>query len=257
MKILTNLDRNYQIEISLTDGKLKTNGSYDVYTSDTKIFNYYVKLAKGKNDYVLNADLSSYTVTLYAIKPDNTYVEMNGVVNGSEDRLLFDLDAKFNNQVGTYKCEFKVTNGDETVGTNSFTYTVKAPLHEGLSPEVSGASVMSAKSISPYDATNERIDELMNSKYDDFRCDGQKLDMIANGKILRSIYLNKLTMPIANTKEMGAVKIGKGLKVVKGSVTLDTKVVEDIIKESIKFNKNGELEVTIDGETKTFVEKGE
>jgi len=251
------LDRNYSVEISLVDGKVKAP-SMQIYSTDSKIFNIFVKLSKGKNEYVTNTDLSDYTVTLYAVKPSNdTYVELTGVVDGTEDRLLFDLTSGFNNVGGTYKCEFTIANGDELIGTSSFTYTVTLPLHNGLSPEVSGASVMSMKSISPYDATNERIDELMSTKYDDFRCDGEKLDMLADGKILRSIYLNKLTMPTASAKEMGAVKIGKGLKVTKGNVSLDTKVVEDMVKKVIKFNKNGELEVTINGETKTFVEKGE
>ena len=190
-----NLDRNYAVEITLKDSKVKVP-SMDIFTTDTAVFNMLVQLKSATNAVVPNSELGGYTVKLYAIKPDNTYVTHDGVVVEGEDKLLFDLDSKFNNKIGTYKCEFTVTKETETICTNSFSYTVKAPVHEGLSPEVSAMSIMSVKQ-SPYDECIEKL----NSKCDDFKFDGEVLTMLANGEEIRKIYLNKMLTPIATNKE--------------------------------------------------------
>lgn len=224
-----NLDRNYAVEITLKDSKVKVP-SMDIFTTDTAVFNMLVQLKSATNTVVPNSELGGYTVKLYAIKPDNTYVTHDGVVVEGEDKLLFDLDSKFNNKIGTYKCEFTVTKETETICTNSFSYTVKAPVHEGLSPEVSAMSIMSVKQ-SPYDECIEKL----NSKCDDFKFDGEVLTMLANGEEIRKIYLNKMLTPIATNKEVGAVKPAKGLKLTKsGTLSIDEEFIKKIAKEVAK-----------------------
>lgn len=224
-----NLDRNYAVEITLKDSKVKVP-SMDIFTTDTAVFNMLVQLKSATNTVVSNSELGGYTVKLYAIKPDNTYVTHDGVVVEGEDKLLFDLDSKFNNKIGTYKCEFTVTKETETICTNSFSYTVKAPVHEGLSPEVSAMSIMSVKQ-SPYDECIEKL----NSKCDDFKFDGEVLTMLANGEEIRKIYLNKMLTPIATNKEVGAVKPAKGLKLTKaGTLSVDEEFIKKIAKEVAK-----------------------
>lgn len=227
-----NLDRNYAVEITLKDSKVKVP-SMDIFTTDTAVFNMLVQLKSATNTVVPNSELGGYTVKLYAIKPDNTYVTHDGVVVEGEDKLLFDLDSKFNNKIGTYKCEFTVTKETETICTNSFSYTVKAPVHEGLSPEVSAMSIMSVKQ-SPYDECIEKL----NSKCDDFKFDGEVLTMLGNGKEIRKIYLNKMLTPVATNKEVGAVKPSKGLKLTKaGTLSVDEdfikKIAEEVARELI------------------------
>ena len=224
-----NLDRNYAVEITLKDSKVKVP-SMDIFTTDTAVFNMLVQLKSATNTVVPNSELGGYTVKLYAIKPDNTYVTHDGVVVEGEDKLLFDLDSKFNNKIGTYKCEFTVTKDTETICTNSFSYTVKSPVHEGLSPEVSAMSIMSVKQ-SPYDECIEKL----NSKCDDFKFDGEVLTMLANGEEIRKIYLNKMLTPIATNKEVGAVKPAKGLKLTKsGTLSVDEEFIKKIAKEVAK-----------------------
>lgn len=224
-----NLDRNYAVEITLKDSKVKVP-SMDIFTTDTAVFNMLVQLKSATNTVVPNSELGGYTVKLYAIKPDNTYVTHDGVVVEGEDKLLFDLDSKFNNKIGTYKCEFTVTKETETICTNSFSYTVKAPVHEGLSPEVSAMSIMSVKQ-SPYDECIEKL----NSKCDDFKFDGEVLTMLANGEEIRKIYLNKMLTPIATNKEVGAVKPAKGLKLTKsGTLSVDEEFIKKIAREVAK-----------------------
>lgn len=236
-----NLDRNYAVEITLKDSKVKAP-TMEVFTTDTAVFNMLVQLKSVTNTIISNADLGGYTVKLFAIKPDNTYVTHDGVVVEGQDKLLFDLDSKFNNKIGTYKCEFTVTKDTETICTNSFSYTVKAPVHDGLSQEV---SEMKARSIqqSPYDECIEKL----NSKCDDFRFDGEVLTMLSNGKEIRKIYLNKMLTPIATNKEVGAVKPSKGLKLTKaGTLSVDEnfikKIAEEVAKELINDMKINNME---------------
>lgn len=227
-----NLDRNYAVDITLKDSKVKSV-AMEVFTTDTAIFNMLVQLKDASNVVIPNANLGGYEVKLYAVKPDNTYVTHVGTLVSGEDKLLFDLDEKFNNQIGSYKCEFTVTKDTETICTNSFSYTVKAPVHEGLSPEVSAMSIMSVKQ-SPYDECIEKL----NSKCDDFKFDGEVLTMLGNGKEIRKIYLNKMLTPVATNKEVGAVKPSKGLKLTKaGTLSVDEdfikKIAEEVARELI------------------------
>ena len=235
------LDKFYDFTLNLPDAKL-TSKAMSLCNIDRNVFNMLVQLKSVANTIISNADLGGYTVKLFAIKPDNTYVTHDGVVVEGQDKLLFDLDSKFNNKIGTYKCEFTVTKDTETICTNSFNYTVKAPVHDGLSQEV---SEMKARSIqqSPYDECIEKL----NSKCDDFRFDGEVLTMLSNGKEIRKIYLNKMLTPIATNKEVGAVKPSKGLKLTKaGTLSVDEnfikKIAEEVAKELINDMKINNME---------------
>ena len=43
------LDRNYEVTISLKDGKLKKEKNFEVFTTDANIFNIYVALKNAGN----------------------------------------------------------------------------------------------------------------------------------------------------------------------------------------------------------------
>lgn len=218
------LDRNYEIEINLKDSKLKTC-TMELYSTDANIFNIFVILKDSSGTVITNADLSNYVVKMFAVTPDKTYVEHTGTVVVGEDKLLFDLPEKFSNKIGVHKCEFTVKKDTEVICTNSFDYTIKAPVHNGLSPEKPGTR--RAKK-SPYDEVSERL----YSKCDDFTFDGKVLTMLGDGKVIRKVYLDKTIAPIANKKEAGIVKIGEGLNVTKaGEINVNCNFIEEVVKK--------------------------
>ncbi|MGL4655824.1 MAG: hypothetical protein ACRCWM_08070 [Sarcina sp.] len=219
------LDRNYEIEISLKDSKVKTP-VMELYSTDSNIFNMFIKLKDVNGTIVQNADLPNFEVILFAVNPDSTYVEHTGVIIEDEDKLLFDLPSKFSNKIGVHKCEFTVKKDTEIICTNSFEYTIKAPVHNGLSPETLTKS--SRKVLSPYEEVSQRL----YAKCDDFTFDGKVLTMLGDGKVIRKVFLDKTIAPVANKKEAGIVKVGNGLNVNdNGNLTVNKSFIEEVAKK--------------------------
>lgn len=130
------LDKFYDFTLNLPDAKL-TSKAMSLCNIDRNVFNIYLTLQEGKNNPILNADLGNYTVTMIVVKPKTKeYVEKVGVVDGSNDRLLFELGEMFNDQIGSYKGEIKVQNGNEVITSSSFAYTVTQSLISGLNAEI-------------------------------------------------------------------------------------------------------------------------
>ena len=130
------LDKFYDFTLNLPDAKL-TSKAMSLCNIDRNVFNIYLTLQEGKNNPILNADLGNYTVTMIVVKPKTKeYVEKVGVVDGSNDRLLFELGDTFNDQIGSYKGEIKVQNGNEVITSSSFAYTVTQSLISGLNAEI-------------------------------------------------------------------------------------------------------------------------
>ena len=130
------LDKFYDFTLNLPDAKL-TSKAMNLCNIDRNVFNIYLTLQEGKNNPILNADLGDYTVTMIVVKPKTKeYVEKVGVVDGSNDRLLFELGDTFNDQIGSYKGEIKVQNGNEVITSSSFAYTVTQSLISGLNAEI-------------------------------------------------------------------------------------------------------------------------
>lgn len=223
------LDRNYKVEIDLFSGAIKSD-AISLFTTDKDIFTMKVKLKLPDKTYVTNTDLLKYTTTLYVIKPDNNYVEQvsSGAISG-EDALGFTLPAKFNDQQGIYKGEFKIVEGSDEIGTASFTYSVKFPAREGLAQEAS-IEIMSlnGKNKSPFDACNERIDEVLETTIGDVRFNGKEMTVLtANGEVKNTIFLNKMVAP--------ETEVGKGIKKNrKGVLVVDEKYINDIVEKAIK-----------------------
>lgn len=130
------LDKFYDFTLNLPDAKL-TYKAMSLCNIDRNVFNIYLTLQEGKNNPILNANLGDYTVTMIVVKPKTKeYVEKVGVVDGSNDRLLFELGETFNDQIGSYKGEIKVQSGDEVITSSSFAYTVTQSLISGLNAEI-------------------------------------------------------------------------------------------------------------------------
>ena len=133
---MSSLDKFYDFTLNLPDAKL-TSKAMSLCNIDRNVFNIYLTLQEGKNNPILNADLGNYTVTMIVVKPKTKeYVEKVGVVDGSNDRLLFELGETFNDQIGSYKGEIKVQSGDEVITSSSFAYSVTQSLISGLNAEI-------------------------------------------------------------------------------------------------------------------------
>lgn len=130
------LDKFYDFTLNLPNAKL-TSKAMSLCNIDRNVFNIYLTLQEGKNNPILNANLGDYTVTMIVVKPKTKeYVEKVGVIDGSNDRLLFELGETFNDQIGSYKGEIKVQSGDEVITSSSFAYTVTQSLISGLNAEI-------------------------------------------------------------------------------------------------------------------------
>lgn len=217
------LDKNFDIQITLKDSKMKSP-SMEVYTSDVGIFNMLITLKDMNGSIIKATDLANYTVKAYIVKPDNTYKPLTATTVSGKDKLQIEIPSTLSNTQGVYKFEFTITRDSETITTNSATYSVKVPNFSGL-VEASSMSIMSAKSLSPYDTCMNKINEIETTAISDVRFDGKKLSLLARDEeVKREIYLDKLQQ----------VEFGKGVKKVKNKIVVDEKYIQKLIEKEIE-----------------------
>ena len=79
---MSTLDRNYEISISLKDGRLsKTQNNFEIFTTDSNIFNIYITLKDADERVVQRADLGDYTIKIHVVRPDLAYKEIECTLN--------------------------------------------------------------------------------------------------------------------------------------------------------------------------------
>lgn len=140
--------RNYELTLNVTTGKIKIP-SISIYNTDKGIFNIKLFLEKGegKNTVKLTHDeMVNYKALFQAVKSKTkNYVELEGILDETENFFYYDLGSKFNDQVGVYNCQMFITdtNGtddsttdDEVVTSVPFNYTVTASILTGLNAEI-------------------------------------------------------------------------------------------------------------------------
>ncbi|MGL4655825.1 MAG: BppU family phage baseplate upper protein [Sarcina sp.] len=133
---MATLDKNFELSLNLPTAAI-TSKNMTLSNIDSNVFNIYLQLTIGKGNIVPNANLSEYTCTIIAVKPKTKeFVEQVGVINGESDNIIFDLSNKFNDQVGNYKCEIKVTKGNETITSTPFAYNVTGSVIAQLNAEL-------------------------------------------------------------------------------------------------------------------------
>lgn len=140
--------RNYELTLNVTTGKIKIP-SINIYNTDKGIFNIKLFLEKGegKNIAKLTHDeIVNYKALFQAVKSKTkNYVELEGVLDETENFFYYDLGSKFNDQVGVYNCQIFITDtkgtnnnttDDEVVTSVPFNYTVTASILTGLNAEI-------------------------------------------------------------------------------------------------------------------------
>lgn len=124
---MSSLNKSYDFTLSLPDGTLKYN-KFTLTNVDKNVFDIYLTTLHGKSTVLSSDELSEYKVTILVVKPKTKeYVEVDGVIDGDNDRLLFKLGDKFNNQVGDYVGEFRIEHlaSEEILLSTSFSYKVR------------------------------------------------------------------------------------------------------------------------------------
>ena len=127
------LDRKYEIEMSLKDGKLtKKQDRFEIYSTDKDILKFYITLKDVEDVIVSNTNLHSYDVKMIIARPNLVYEEVACNVDDSEDRLICEIGNDVLSIVGIYKFELRVEKDGEIVTSSPESFVVKKSIADGL-----------------------------------------------------------------------------------------------------------------------------
>ena len=116
------LDRKYEIEMSLKDGKLtKKQDKFEIYSTDKDILKFYITLKDVEDVIVSNTNLHSYDVKTVIVRPELIYKEVACEI--ANDVLSI---------AGTYKFELRVEKDGEIVTSSPETFVIKKSIADGL-----------------------------------------------------------------------------------------------------------------------------
>ena len=127
------LDRKYEIEMSLKDGKLtKKQDKFEIYNTDKDILNFYITL-KDVNDVLIpNTDLHIYDVKMIIVRPELIYKEVACEIDNPKDKLVCEIANDVLSIAGTYKFELRVEKDGEIVTSSPETFVIKKSIADGL-----------------------------------------------------------------------------------------------------------------------------
>ena len=127
------LDRRYEIEMSLKDGKLtKKQDRFEIYSTDKDILKFYIILKNVDDVIISNTDLRTYDVKMIIARPNLVYEEVDCNVDDSEDRLICEIGNDVLSIVGIYKFELRVEKDGEIVTSSPETFVIKKSIADGL-----------------------------------------------------------------------------------------------------------------------------
>ena len=127
------LDRRYEIEMSLKDGKLtKKQDKFQIYSTDKDILKFYITLKDVEDAIVSNTDLRTYDVKMIIARPNLVYEEVDCNVDDSEDRLICEIANDVLSIAGLYKFELRVEKDGEIVTSSPETFVIKKSIADGL-----------------------------------------------------------------------------------------------------------------------------
>ena len=223
---MSTLDRNYEISISLKDGRLsKTQNNFEIFTTDSNIFNIYITLKDADRRVVQRADLGDYTLKMHVVRPDLAYKEIECTLNadGTSDNFTVDLGADVYNAPGKYSFEFVVTKDTEKLTTSSDNFKVKSSIIDGLTQTYSLDFVTLSNMVQE------------NTAIDDVKFDGKTMYFYSSGECVRRLYLDKAQISMEELVANEPYTAGKGIKISKnGVISMDTNVIRALIKETVK-----------------------
>ena len=127
------LDRRYEIEMSLKDGKLtKKQDRFEIYSTDKDILKFNITLKDVEDAIVSNTDLRTYDVKMIIARPNLVYEEVDCNLDDSEDRLVCEIANDMLSIAGTYKFELRGEKDGEIVTSSPDNFVVKKSIADGL-----------------------------------------------------------------------------------------------------------------------------
>ena len=127
------LDRRYEIEMSLKDGKLtKKQDRFEIYSTDKDILKFYITLKDVDDVIVSNTNLHTYDAKMIIVRPNLTYKEVVCEIDNPKDKLICEIENDASFIVGTYKFELRVEKDGEIVTSAPENFVVKKSIADGL-----------------------------------------------------------------------------------------------------------------------------
>ena len=127
------LDRRYEIEMSLKDGRLiKKQDRFEIYTTDKDILKFYITLKDVEDVIVSNTNLHTYDVKMIIVRPELICKEIICDIDSPKDNLICEIENDMLSIPGTYKFELRVEKDGEIVTSSPETFTVKNSIADGL-----------------------------------------------------------------------------------------------------------------------------
>lgn len=137
------LDKKYILTINLEDSSISSPFNMSFFNTDENIAILYVKVQYREDiiKYLSKEDAINYNIKLTIVKPKtNALREIEGVITDEigEDCAIykFKLPSEFTDQVGEVACEFVITNSEEKLTIDPFSYEIKASKVTGLNLEI-------------------------------------------------------------------------------------------------------------------------
>ena len=137
------MNRDYNISLDLSNGSVSCIDSLYFNITDENVANIicnvvtsdYSKYPIEVNPINNSAD---YSLKLYATKPKTSeYRELDATLIDEENAAFeFKLTKEFVDQIGKYRCELVITNGDKSLTSGSFFYRVTDSIFNQFDEEV-------------------------------------------------------------------------------------------------------------------------
>ena len=155
------MNRDYNISLDLSNGSVSCIDSLYFNITDENVANIicnvvtsdYSKYPIEVNPISNSAD---YSLKLYATKPKTSeYRELDAILlDGENAAFEFKLTPEFVDQIGKYRCELVITNGDKSLTSGSFFYRVTESIFNQFDEEI--------ESDPDYPILLELIEEVQN-----------------------------------------------------------------------------------------------
>lgn len=169
---MANINRDLLLQIDVKKSTV-TGGNFQFYITDKHTSNFFVQLVFNMStnqlikNYVTIENASDYGIELVLIKPSKEilYIEAT-LIDESKALFLYDLSNDQMNEVGEYRCEFRVTSivnhRKEIITSDPFTFKVQPSIVNGVDGEFGEPT----QGYPLYDSLNDRITKFEEGQLD-------------------------------------------------------------------------------------------
>ena len=137
------MNRDYNISLDLSNGSVSCIDSLYFNITDENVANIICNVVTSDySKYPIEVNpidnSSNYSIKLYATKPKTSeYRELDAILlDGENAAFEFKLTPEFVDQIGKYRCELVITNGDKSLTSGSFFYRVTESIFNQFDEEV-------------------------------------------------------------------------------------------------------------------------